>query len=235
MRITRVFSSAPLQVGECFDLDAETCTHLTKSVRLRPGQEFAVFDNSGGEFICRLLEVSRRGAARGMAVSVSFPDTEMECRLRVCLSLVKGERFDWAVEKLTELGVAEIVPLLTEFTQVVDPGAAKRLRWQRLAVGAACQCGRVKIPVVTEPKSFAEALRQYAHNEECLLFSCHVPSLYPESPALKACTLFIGPEGGFSPEELSLAELSDCRFCSLGKRILRVETAALAAASRFAF
>ncbi|MGM9992672.1 MAG: RsmE family RNA methyltransferase [Candidatus Bruticola sp.] len=235
MRITRIFSPQPLRVGECFDIEADACAHLTKSVRLRPGQEFAAFDNSGGEFLCRLQDLPRRGLPRGVALSVSYPDTEMICKLRVCLALVKGERFDWAVEKLTELGAAEIVPLLTEFTQVLEPGAAKRMRWQRLAVGAACQCGRVKVPSVTEPQSLGQVLEQYARGEECLIFDCDVPTLHTEPLSFKACTLFIGPEGGFSPEELSLAKRFRCRFCSLGKRILRVETAALAAASRFAF
>ena len=234
MRITRVFSPQKLSVGFSFALDSDTSKHLTRVMRLRIGQEFAAFDNSGAEFVCRLSEISRHGLAQGEVLSVSFPDVESACRLRICLSIVKGERFDWAVEKLTELGVAEIVPIQTEFTQVIAPADNKRERWQRLAAGAAGQSGRVMVPEIAAPLSFAEALEKYAAEETCIIFNCGAEPFDLKGEALTACTIFIGPEGGFSPSELQAAEACGCRFYSLGKRILRVETAALAAASRLA-
>ena len=234
MRITRVFSPQKLGVGLPFALDSDTGSHLTRVMRLRPGQEFVAFDNSGAEFRCQLNEVARNGSIKGEVLAASYPDVELECHLRICLSIVKGERFDWAVEKLTELGVAEIVPMQTEFTQVVAPADNKRERWQRLAAGAAGQSGRVIVPSITAPVNFNEALKKYASKETCILFNCGAKPFNLESETLSACTIFIGPEGGFSPSELQAAEAYGCRFYSLGKRILRVETAALAAASRFA-
>ncbi|MGN0013356.1 MAG: RsmE family RNA methyltransferase [Candidatus Bruticola sp.] len=232
MRITRVFSPQKLSVGLSFALDSDTSKHLTRVMRLRVGQEFVSFDNSGAEFVCRLTEIARHGLAQGEVLSASFPDVESACRLRICLSIVKGERFDWAVEKLTELGVAEIVPIQTEFTQVIAPADNKRERWQRLAAGAAGQSGRVMVPEITAPMSFTEALIKYSAEGTCIMFNCGAEPFDLKDEALSACTIFIGPEGGFSLSELQAAEASGCRFYSLGKRILRVETAALAAASR---
>jgi len=234
MRITRVFSPQKLSVNSSFALDSDTGKHLTRVMRLRIGQEFAAFDNSGAEFSCRLTEIARNGSIKAEALSASYPDVELSCRLRICLSIVKGERFDWAVEKLTELGVAEIVPIQTEFTQVIAPADNKRERWQRLAAGAAGQSGRVIVPEIVAPMGFAEALAKYAAEETCIMFNCGAEPFDLKGEALSACTVFIGPEGGFSPAELQEAEACGCRFYSLGKRILRVETAALAAASRFA-
>ncbi len=235
MRLTRVFSPQKLSLGSPFALDSDAGRHLTKVMRLRLGQEFVAFDNSGAEFGCRLTVIARNGSVQGEVLTASYPDVELSCHLRICLSIVKGERFDWAVEKLTELGVAEIVPIQTEFTQVVAPAEAKRERWQRLAAGAAGQSGRVIVPKITAPLNFAEALKRYASLERCILFNCGAEPFKLESEALSACTIFVGPEGGFSPAELQSAAACGCRFYSLGKRILRVETAALAAAAHFVF
>lgn len=234
MRLTRVFSPQKLSLGSLFTLEGDTGKHLTRVMRLRLGQEFVAFDNSGGEFTCQLREIARNGSIQGQVLSVAYPDVESACHLRICLSIVKGERFDWAVEKLTELGVAEIVPLQTEFTQVIAPADNKRERWQRLAAGAAAQSGRVMVPKIIAPLNYAEALAKYSGQSRCVIFNCGAEPFELPSLSWPACTAFIGPEGGFSPAELQEAEACGCRFYSLGKRILRVETAALAVASRLA-
>ncbi len=270
MRLTRVFSEQRLELGIEFTLDSEISQHLLKVMRLRPGQEFTAFDNSGAEFLCSFKGSiqAKRGQlqARAEVVQKRFPQVELPGSLRVFCAIVKGERFDWLVEKLTELGVSEIVPLQTEFTQVFGPADNKQERWQRLAIKASCQSGRVRVPKVSQPCGFVEAVRdcsgrsegseravsgrEYSANFErsgiveatgqvpCqvanFLFTAQAQS-WPELAVYeyvgcKTSNIFIGPEGGFSSQELELAREQNFKLASLGRRILRVETAALAAA-----
>ncbi len=171
-----------------------------------------------------------RPQVRGEVLEVCTPGVEPAIRLTLYLALVKGERFDWAVEKATELGVSSLVPLITSRTEVRHPGEERRVRWQRLAVAAAAQSGRVRIPRIEPPLDFARALEEAADFEQAFLLA---PGGTPlEGPWAARVALLIGPEGGFSGEEVVQARASGLVLAGLGPRILRVETAALAALAR---
>lgn len=216
-----------------FRLDDGTFNHLVRVMRLQEGQEFIAFDGSGVEVKARLILDNRCRVAWGEVVERAYPQVELERRLTLYLSVVKGERFDWAVEKATELGVYRIVPLLSEFTAVRPSGKVRCDRWQRLAESATAQSGRVYIPEVSQPLTFEEAVKECS-DQPSVIF---VPNSAPWTPELpytsRSWSLFIGPEGGFSKREVELALKAGMIGVGLGRRILRVETAALVALCLF--
>jgi 16S rRNA (uracil1498-N3)-methyltransferase len=149
-------------------------------------------------------------------------------RLVLAFSLVKGDRTDWAVAKLTELGTDVIVPLVCERTIVRpddEPGQPRVLRLQRIAREASMQSRRVRLPEVTEPHELASVLGAYPAGSVC------ISEPGGGAPSLTSPVVLIGPEGGWSNGELDLVQQSGVRQVSLGAHVLRVETAAVAAAA----
>lgn len=219
MRLPRVH--CPLGEGEIV-VEGEEAHHLARVLRIRVGERFVAFDGTGVEAEAEVLSVGPQVHAR--VLGTRRPDVEAPRDVTLYLALVKGERFDWAVEKATELGVARIVPLETERTEVRDPGEARRKRWQRLAASAAAQSGRVRVPEVAAPEKLPLALAD-APRPAVLL--APGGGAFPAHPS----ALFIGPEGGFTEAEVEAARASGVQPVGLGPRILRVETAALAALS----
>lgn len=213
---------------------------LRRVLRLKDGDRVNVFDGHGRSGWARFTVGTQDGMARlrpiqGGAVRVAAP-------LPVILfqSIPKASRMDWLIEKATELGAAEIVPLVTE-RGIVRPAsssqAGNRLtRWRRLAREAARQCGMATVPHVGVPLDFQEALRQVADRSLPGLYGSleadtvswrQVFEGWPDTQAARA--LFIGPEGDFTPQEAGRLRAAGMIPVSLGPRILRVETAALAA------
>lgn len=215
MRLPRLF----LEVSEpTFRLDLSSAHHL-KVLRLRPGDRFLAV-HQGKEFLC---ELKRSGQARVLEERAARPEPRVP--LHLYLALVKGERFDQAVEMASELGIHALTPLATRRTAVEQPGSSRQARWERIARSAAALSGRAQSPVIAEPAGFAGAL------ESCdpgVMFAPGYPALerLPEADRL---SVWVGPEGGFSPEEVEGALRRGLTLAGLGPRILRVETAATAA------
>lgn len=250
VRLTRVYLRQPLPLEGEFPLPDDVCGHLVRVMRLTEGQEFVAFDGSGAEVTATLRLEKRGKRAWGVVLARVYPDVEMRRKLVLYLSVVKGERFDWAVEKATELGVFRIVPLISEYTAVA-PGACKVERWQRLAESAACQSGRVLVPQIAQPLPWAQALQEAcidsATKGGSVVGNAEAPGgggsdssvfiFVPGGVAVESvrrplgdvCALFVGPEGGFSEAEVEQAKSWGAKCVGLGKRILRVETAALVA------
>lgn len=215
MRLTRLF--APVSEPS-FRLDEDSAHHL-KVLRLRPGDRFVAIDG-GRDWLC---ELGRNWQAR--VLEERDPRPEPRTALHLYLALVKGERFEGAVEMTCELGIHALVPLESRRTAVEQPGAARQARWDRIARSAVALSGRAHCPLIAEPSSFSRAL------ESCppgVLFAPGHPPLerLPEGEAL---SVWVGPEGGFSPEEVEGASRRGLTLAGLGPRILRVETAAVAA------
>lgn len=228
MRLCRVYAPVELAAGEDILVAGNEAHHLLRVMRLRPGQEFVVFNGTGAE--ARATVLAERGDCLEARVqSVAWPPVEAACRLTVYLSLVKGERFDWAVEKLTELGVERIVPLISEYTQAKSVSGERVKRWQRMAAEAAGQSHRVCVPTIAEPIAFVDALPSMS-SAPAVMCVCGVPEAWPAVGG--EMSLFIGPEGGFSEDEVAQARVSGCVFAGLGPRVLRVETAAVVASAR---
>ncbi|MBI4522780.1 MAG: 16S rRNA (uracil(1498)-N(3))-methyltransferase [Deltaproteobacteria bacterium] len=212
--------------------------HLRRALRQKPGDRIIFFDNEGWEHegILRSYE-HERGE---IEILNSFrPGRESSLQVTLAQALGKGEKMDWVVEKSTELGVASIVPFISRHT-VPRPDARKiqaRLeRWKRIALSATKQCGRTQVPVVLELADFHDLVSGSWDCELKLFLWEREPAhglaqVREEKTRLKSLLLVIGPEGGFSPEEVSKALASGFASVRLGQRILRTETAALAALS----
>lgn len=220
MRLPRVYLP-----GGIDRLEAEQVHYLLRVLRLKRGSCFVGFDGDGSESV---LEIVNTGPALELARrEVRRPKVEAAVRLTLYLGLTKGERFENALERATELGVCRLIPLECARSAVKSPGASRQKRWQSIVVSAACQSGRVVVPQVDPPCSFTEALEQVEGSTSAVLFA---PGSPPLRSALGAAgSLLVGPEGGFAPEEMEAAVRVGVRLAGLGPRTLRVETATAAA------
>jgi 16S rRNA (uracil1498-N3)-methyltransferase len=225
-------------------LSAEESRHLRDVLRLRAGDEAFVFDGEGREFACVVEDAGGRGArearlsVRGEAEPLR-PESPLE--LSLAAGLLKGEKFDLVVQKATELGVARVVPVLTKRADVrlrdERDAAARVERWRRLALEAAKQSGRARLPQVEPPAAFADFIsRTPLEGDLRLLFAERGGRGLDETIRERAATpssvdALVGPEGGWDDAELDAARGHGWLLVTLGGRTLRAETAALAVAT----
>ena len=235
MRTTRIYQPGPLASGQVIELDGQAAVHLTRVLRLRAGDVLCLFNGEGGEFAARLLAVGRRTASIEVG---EFSPREVESTLQLVLAqgVSRGERMDYTVQKAVELGVARIEPLETVRTTVNLAGErrAKRLaHWQGVANAACEQSGRNRVPAVAPVQGFTDWLAEAAAAPGLKLVLHHraEQSLQDLPPPDGPVTLLIGPEGGLSEGEIEAALASGFRPLRLGPRVLRTETAAVAAMS----
>ena len=225
------FSAAGVTLG------AEEARHLRDVLRLRPGDEAFVFDGEGREYSCVVREVGRGAVTLDVRERVEPLRPESPLDLALCLALLKGEKFDLVVQKATELGVTRIVPVLTRRADVRlrDGGDTSRgARWRRLALEAAKQSGRARIPTVADPVAVAALLADEEHAAGArLMFAerggrglIEIAGEFGARPGRAAA--LVGPEGGWEDEEIARAREAGWAVVTLGGRTLRAETAAVA-------
>ncbi len=245
------FLVAPEDVGQGkFALKGPEAFHVAKVMRLGAGATLDLFDGKGGRFKGVISAVHADGSVTGKVTEiVKSDDLRAPVKLNLYLGLLKASHWDYALEKGTELGVSAFVPLLTPRTVVllheVERTKAKAERWSRLIMAAAKQCGRADLPPVRDAVQFRDAIRALKGKGVVLLaWEGMKGSVASQTlgPALRAAdakrgsdtlevSLFIGPEGGFSDEEVELAEAEGAVLFGMGPRVLRAETAAIAAAA----
>ena len=206
--------------------------HISRSLRMRAGEHLVLCDGDGTDYDCIICTVSPDAVLLSVVGSASTA-AEPPYKTTVYQALVRGERFDTVVQKSVECGAARIVPYSAERSTVrISPSDAerKRQRWQRIADEAAKQCGRGMLPEVTAPVTFSEAVAAAASADVSLF--CYELSRIPlrevltEKHSPETVSVMIGPEGGFSESEASDARNSGLAEVSLGRRILRTESAA---------
>jgi 16S rRNA (uracil1498-N3)-methyltransferase len=222
-----------------FHLEPAESRHLAVVLRKKPGDEVRLFDGADRSYRARLESVSPERVS-GAVLSEEAGGPALPYRLRLFQGLPKGDKLEFILEKATELGAAEIVPVDTERSVARVPPdrlAAKRARWEKTVLAAAKQCGRKDLPKVSAPLSLDEALALCAPGELTLLpwegeerLSLK-EALRGAVPAPATINVFIGPEGGFSPAEVERARARGALPVTLGPLILRTETAAVAAAA----
>lgn len=231
MRLSRVHVEVPVGGRVQVDLHGTAANHVSRVLRLRAGDPLILFDDAGGEYTATVVSLSRHM----VRVSVGeYLATDRESPLQVTLAqgISRGERMDVVVQKATELGVKRIVPVLAERTVVRlnEAQAASRLRhWRAISVAACEQCGRNRLPEITPPMSLQAFLVSDLPDGLRLLLQPDGGLKARDLPTSAAATLLIGPEGGLSDAERTAALAAQFRGLSLGPRILRTETAALAA------
>jgi 16S rRNA (uracil1498-N3)-methyltransferase len=228
----------PVSATAQFSLPEAESHHATSVLRLGVGDRLTVLDGAGGELEAELIATSKRSAQ--VRVLKRFQEPAPVHAVTLFQAVPKGKAMDWIVEKATELGAAKIVPVLTERTVVqFDPreAAAKREKWLHTAIEAIKQCGSRWLPEIAEPVALKQAMS--AASAELLLVASLPETAQTirasvaefrarENRSPKSIGLFIGPEGDFTTEELALIEGAGARAVTLGPRVLRAETAAIA-------
>jgi 16S rRNA (uracil1498-N3)-methyltransferase len=210
---------------------------LRHVLRLRPGAQVIVLDGTGWEYEVELVHLERDRAIG--EVHGSRPSgTEPRLSLTLYQSVLRGDRFEWVLQKGTELGVAAFVPLLCQRTIPIDAQRveAKRSRWERIIREAAEQSYRARLPSLAEALPFAASCARGAQDHDLALMPWEEAERHSLSGLLRdieplpdTVALWIGPEGGFDPDEAAIAREQGIQPVTLGPRILRAETAALAA------
>ena len=227
----RFYLTDALQPGQNISLPENVIRHL-QVLRVREGEEITLFNGNGHSYPTRLLSLAKRQAVAEV-LSEQTVDNESPLAISLIQAVSSGERMDFTLQKSVEMGVTEIFPVTSARSIVKLSGerAEKRQeRWQEIVIAACEQCGRNRIPTVHPLLPLSQRLQQLPQSDVRLLMGLHHPtSLKAIQPAPQRITLMIGPEGGWSPEEEAAAFQTGFQSILLGKRVLRTETAALAA------
>lgn len=211
------------------ELDPEQSAHARTVLRLKAGDEVDVFDGKGSEFLCEVVSVGKKRTELSVIAPADPPAPESPLDLTLAAALLKHDKFDLVVQKAVELGVTRLVPVVTARCDVPAKAAEKRIpRLERIAVEASKQCGRAVLMEIGAVAGFDEFTER--PNGTKLIFTEKGGSPLP-AKAEGPLTALVGPEGGWEAEEIARAESFGFRSVTLGGRILRAETAAIAVAA----
>ncbi len=232
----RIFLSPENLTSKNITITGEQARYLSLVLRVKPGDSFIVFDGLGNKYTCRIVQ-SRKKEITAEQITKEPYSVESSISIILAQSIPKGDKMDFIIQKATELGVNNIVPIISERSQIRQTG--KTERWGKIALSAAQQSGREKVPNISRTISYDD-----------FIYSCSGASpastgilLYEEEKRqglkkilanfkhCKKIVLLVGPEGGFSKNEIDMAIAKDFTSASLGPRILRTETAPIAALS----
>jgi 16S rRNA (uracil1498-N3)-methyltransferase len=232
MRIPRVFTHQALIPNSTLALAESQSHYLSKVLRMQAGRELILFNGEGGEYSAEISAVQKKH------VEVSVREFSAENRqshlpLELAIGVSRGERMDWVLQKATELGVTKITPLITERTEVKLGGerADKKMEhWQHILISACEQCQRNLLPELSAPKLFSEWVNECDAELKFVLHHRDNQGL-PQDKHAKSVALLIGPEGGLNDVEIAQAVAQQFSPLTLGPRVLRTETAPVAAIS----
>ena len=230
----RFFLPAQLFTAESVHFPEDVARQVRSVLRLRPGQRVTGLDNQGNSYTLELVEVGQQ--VRAAVIDRAPARGEPAVRLTLFLGLTQREKFELVLQKAVELGAASVVPVITSRSLVQDARDVEKKaeRWQRIAQEAAEQSGRGRIPALGAPVRFSQAVQEAQAGHDLALipwegeFSRGLRAALRAQPAPGSVAVFIGPEGGFSTEEIEQASAVGLQPVTLGPRILRMETAALA-------
>ena len=229
----RCFVSDDVKNSNEILVSGDEATHILKVLRFKEGDLFEVCDNTGYVGKAEITEIISKSSLKAKINSVELSDKEPYANIIVFQGLSKGTKMDLVIQKATELGANEIIPVKMEYSVVkLNDEAKKTERWQKIAFEAAKQCKRAKAPVVGQPVEFQKALDMMLKSDLAILpyeaqKEGSLKKILCQNKNAKTISYIIGPEGGFSPKEISLADNKGILRVTLGKRILRTETASI--------
>lgn len=233
MRVPRIYTDSPLTPGDETTLDAQATQHVGRALRMQPGQSLVLFNGDGYDYPAELVQVSKSTiTARPAQPEPGQAESPLQIHLGQVLS--RGDRMDYAVQKSTELGVASITPLFSDRCEVRLKGdrAEKRQRhWQQIAISAAEQCGRARVPVIHPVASLSDWLSGRGAADLRLVLHHRTERSLAQWQRPGTLDLLIGPEGGLNEAEIEAALAHDFHPTALGPRVMRTETAPVAALS----
>lgn len=231
--------------GDKITVSGEDARHIAFSLRAKPGESYVLCDTCNYEYHCVITDITQETVEFELLEKTTCK-AEPDVEVTLFQALIKGDKFDAVVQKAVELGVARIVPVLSE--HCVSRPEPKQLekkieRWNKISKSAAMQCARAVIPEITSPVTFKEALAMLK-TADCGFICYEAEPHEPMKTIFERCSaekravtysFFIGPEGGISKSEAELARKSEIALASLGSRILRTETAPLCVISSIMF
>lgn len=230
MRVPRIYTHQTLGVELVIELELSASQHIARSMRMQVGDALTLFNGSGGEYGAVIHNVGNK-IVQVLVGEHRAIESESPLGIQLGIAVSRGERMDWIVQKATELGVSNITPLVTERVEVKlkgDRADKKRLHWQRIAISACEQCGRNQVPTVHSLQPMAQWLA--TAKADCKLVLHHrATALSSATQKPNRLALLVGPEGGLSVSEIEAAEASEFQSLTLGPRVMRTETAPLAA------
>lgn len=230
---------------ECFapdkssvSLPIEESRHLRDVLRLKEGDEVFVFDGEGREYSCLIIETGRDKTVTKLKVREQVAPTSPESLLKLTLAvaLLKGEKFDLVVQKVTELGVSRIVPVMTKRAdlriRIAGDISQRVTRWKRLALESCKQSGRARIPVIAAPISFSSLIEEPSTDDARMMFAERmgrglIETFEQAGVSSRSLLALVGPEGGWDDAEISEARNAGWAIITFGGRTLRAETAAI--------
>ncbi len=233
MRIPRIFHPDPLIVDNEVQLSSDATNHIVNVLRLKPGHPLVLFHGDDSEYSAELIVSEKRKAIALVDAKLSI-SVESSLSIHLGQGVSRGDRMDLVMQKAVELGVTEITPLITERCGVKlskERWEKKHSQWQKIITGACEQCGRNRIPILHPPAELAEWTSESTNQLRLTLHPRAEKSIRHLQVPPKGVRLLIGPEGGFSDQEVYLTEETGFQTVQLGPRVLRTETAALAAIS----
>lgn len=226
MRLSRIYTTQALHSGAAVVLEDDVAHYLGKVLRLRPGEQVALFNGRDGEHLAELTHVDKRTVTVQL-LEVRACHADPQLRIHLGLGLSRGERMDYAVQKATEAGVTSITPLLTERCEVKiksDRVDNRLQHLERIAISACEQSGRCAVPEVLAPVSLQDWLAR-EHQGACFVLDHRGATGMSVSATPTDVTLLIGPEGGLAESEVQAACAAGFQSVRLGPRVLRTETA----------
>lgn len=231
MHIPRIYQDMPLKKGQNLYLSPDAVHHVTNVLRMKEGQELFLFNGEGGYFNASIVHINKRQTE---VVLEEFYNNECESTLDMTLAvgISRGQRMDFTLQKSVELGVKKIVPLICKYGNAKPDGKRqdKRMQhWQKIIIGSCEQCGRNRIPDLCVPENFSDWVSRGNTALKIILHPGSQTTLGQLHFDQNDIVLLAGPEGGFSDDEIRIAGNNGYQLVSMGPRILRTETAPLAA------
>ncbi|MEP6483468.1 MAG: 16S rRNA (uracil(1498)-N(3))-methyltransferase [Rudaea sp.] len=232
MRIPRIYTAQDLRPGDEILLPEQAGEHVARVLRLERGDPLILFNGDGNEYDAELSVLAKRSV--GVVVMAARAiDREAALKITLAQSIARGEKMDWILQKATELGVAAIVPLMTERTEVkLDEERAERriLHWQSVIAGACQQSGRTRLPALSPPLRIDRWLGSLNDDALRLALLPDASTTLRQLPTIdRGVIVVVGPEGGLSDQDIAMLRHMKFVGLRLGPRILRAETAGVAA------
>lgn len=230
MRIPRIYSPQTLAENSTIELEQDASHHILNVLRMELGRPLKIFNGDGREFNALISAKNKKSAQLDIHSEIQT-NTESPLKIQLAIGISKGERFEFVLQKSTELGVSSIVPLITERTEVklkADRLDKKIKSWNRIIIGACEQSGRTRIPELTAPLNFSDFISKNQSGTKLVLHHRNSNALQTLERN-ESLTLLIGPEGGLSEKEILEANKNGFANVALGPRVLRTETAPIAA------
>lgn len=226
MKTPRLFVDQPLQIDQIIELDREASKYISRVLRRSEGDPLALFNGDGNDYAATLIAPGK--TTHVQINSKSANSTESPVNITLVQSLAKGTKLDLVIQKATELGVSRITPVSSDRSvlQIDATRLQKRMQhWRGVAISACTQCNRSVLPEIDEPGSLSDWLSSKKHDNTFILQPDSGQSIGSITISGRSCTIIVGPEGGFSDEEIQHALTHGVIPIACGPRILRTETA----------